>query len=209
MITFVAGKSNTLRINMNSAVDLTGFVAYFSAFGDIKTISDLTQEEIKVEFEDSLVKEDQNGVYGILDIMDADGDLYLRFMPQFRVLPADKAQLAEGRPELTITLPTTFEYGYNPSGGGVTMEEVQKAIDDAISDIGQQTIQNEKVTAVDSEGHPVQMTLAQAVQRVVYAEEDIEGGKEKHLIGSVEDEDHDGQPDGGILYLRTEKQLNL
>ena len=120
MITFVAGKSNTLRINMNSAVDLTGFVAYFSAFGDIKTISDLTQKEIKVEFEDSLVKEDQNGVYGILDIMDADGDLYLRFMPQFRVLPADKAQLAEGRPELTITLPTTFEYGYNPSGGGVT-----------------------------------------------------------------------------------------
>ena len=170
---------------MNSAVDLTGFVAYFSAFGDIKTISDLTQKEIKVEFEDSLVKEDQNGVYGILDIMDADGDLYLRFMPQFRVLPADKAQLAEGRPELTITLPTTFEYGYNPSGGGVTMEEVQKAIDDAIT---------------------VQMTLAQAVQRVVYAEEDIEDGREKHLIGSVEDDDHDGKPDGGILYLRPEKQ---
>lgn len=207
MITFVAGKPNTLWIYINNAVDLTGYTAAFSAFGTTKTLSDLTKKDLKIELEEGIVTEDQNMVYGEFDVITPDGKLYLRFLPQFRVLPEDKSQLVEGRQELVITLATTYAYVYDSGfyDRTVTMEKVQEAIDAAIADIGQQTIQNEKVLAVDSQGHVVEMTLAEAVQKVVYADEDIEEGKENHLLGDVKDEDHDGQPDNGVLYLHTEK----
>ena len=200
MVKLVENRANTVEIRINAAIDISGFSIVLAACGVLKSKNNLTIDGWKVEYTAEQAEQtSKNGTYGTLIVYDNKGNQYLKYLPFFVLIPESNADSAIGNQVIRLTIASTKEASKgSDSGGGVTMDEVNEAINDAISDIGQTIISTEEVTVETTSGEPVTMTVKESVQQVVQA-------METHLIGSVKDEDEDGQPDGEILYLDTEK----
>lgn len=50
MIILEEGKQNSIWIKVNASIDISGFSLVLAACGTMKTISDLTAKNLKVEF---------------------------------------------------------------------------------------------------------------------------------------------------------------
>lgn len=221
MIPLVEGMQNTIKVQVETSVDIEGFTAVLAACGVLKTISDLTVEGIKIDFSaEEVASANETGTFGTFQVYDADGNLYMEFLPVFKLIPNDKAPLAIGNQTLYITIASTkVPEDLSDSGGGgggdmskyATKKEVSNALqeanqytDDQISDIGDVIITTQPVPVQDAEGHPTTMTVQEAVQNVVNVQSAVDHASKTYLTGSVVDEDGDGQPDNETLYFHPE-----
>jgi hypothetical protein len=108
MISLVEGMANTVRIKVNSSIDIEGFTAVLAACGVLKTIPDISVDGLKVEYTAEEVSEmSPTGTYGTLEIYDADGKSYITYLPQFKLISNDDAALAIGNQTIYITIAST------------------------------------------------------------------------------------------------------
>ena len=206
MIYLIADRSNTVKVEINSGMRLEGFSAVLTACGVTKTISDLTKKELKYEYSAEESNKGGNGVLGELIIKDSEGKVHYKMSPQFKTIPPQESYKAIGTQLLSLTIAPIFEESAGGGGGGgdVTKEWVDNEIQEAISDIGQTIIQDEEVTVLDPEGHPVTMTVKDSLETVLALQEKVENNE--HVRTEIKDENHDGKPDGEILYFKTDKE---
>lgn len=217
MIVLIADQANKIGMKVTSSIDISGFSAELAFAGKVYTIPDITLDDINVVIPAADIEQiSDEGAYGTLLVKDADGNTYMMFLPFFRKVAADSKISAVGNQTIYIAIASTRDSsgggGGSPSGDYATHEEVADAIrtsknytDEQIEDIGETIVETQPVHVVDARGQPIEMTVQQATQSVVDMQTDIEEGKTTHAIASVKDEDHDGQPDNGVLYLNPSK----
>lgn len=205
MIYLVADRVNTIKVEVNSGMRLKGFTAVLIACGVSKTIPDLTKTGLEVEYSEEESNHGGNGVFGELLIKDVDGKVCLKICPQFKTVPSQESYKAIGTQVISVTIPPMFnENGGGGGGGDVTKEWVDNEIQEAISDLGQTIIQDEEVTVLDPEGHPVTMTVKDSLETVLALQERVDNNK--HVRTEIKDEDQDGKPDGEVLYFKTDNE---
>lgn len=211
MLTFFKGEKNRIRLRVSSSVDIGGFSALVAACPNLKTVEDITVKDCYITFEESdFPYETRRPMQGTLIVLDANGDTVLRFLFCYEVVTPVERQSTKFEQVLYLTLVSTkgTTGGATPIGNYVTQGELRSAVeeceeytDEQIADIGETIIEKQPIHIVDPQGQPVEVTVQQTAQYVSNMQADIEEGKATHTIASVKDEDHDGQPDGGILYL--------
>lgn len=215
MIVLVEGKENTVWVEADNAVNISGFQATLAACGTVKTITDLSVKNPKFVFTASESDPQWNEVYGELRVTDGDGNLYLKWAPQFKVVSQDKAYEAVGNQKMVLSIPYNYDgssSGGDGSGGtsgsGVTQAQLREAVeeskgytDEKIADVGTVAIETTQVEVVDKDGDPVTMTVKESVQKVQTVSEKVTEIIEKGITGYTLDEDGDGQPDEGVLYF--------
>lgn len=220
MIILEEGKQNSIWIKVNASIDISGFSLVLAACGTMKTISDLTAKNLKVEFtEQEVAKTSEDGTYGTLIVYDGDGKEYITIVPLFKRVPASEASKTIGFQTIYLTIASTKEAssgssgGDTPTGDYVTKDELNSAIsrakkytDDSIDDIETTIINEQPVEVLDKDGNPMTITVQETAQQVVDQQTTIERAMETHLHGEVKDEDHDGQPDQETLYLNSGKE---
>ena len=221
MIILEEGKQNSIWIKVNASIDISGFSLVLAACGTMKTISDLTAKNLKVEFtEQEVAKTSEDGTYGTLIVYDGDGKEYITVVPLFKRVPESEANKTIGFQTIYLTIASTKEASSGSSGGDtptpigdyVTKDELNSAIsgakkytDDSIDGIETTIINEQPVEVLDKDGNPMTITVQEAVQQVVDQQTTIEQAMESHLHGEIKDEDHDGQPDQETLYLNSGK----
>lgn len=216
MVLLIENRVNYVWLKVNSAIDINGFSAALAACGVLQTKTDLTANELRFSFTAAQVaKMSKQGTYGTLVVYDGDGKQYIKYLPQFKLVSEAEAATARNQ-TIYITIASTKEAsgvsdssGTSPSGGsGVTMQEVNAAISQAVNGITQAAIQEQPVTVVNQEGEQVTMTVQEAVQQVVEMQTQVEQAMETHMVGNVVDENDDGQPDDETIYFNTNKISN-
>jgi hypothetical protein len=212
MITLVLGKSNKIGLKVRASVDITGYSAVFAACSSLKTIADITGKDLAFEFESGDFTETTKKPFlGTLMTCDAEGKEYLEFAPECQVVDEDSPEAIIGEQTFYLTIASTREAGEGGGGGDlsdyVTKAQLAVAIkgtkdytDEQIENIGEVIIENEQIEVTTPTGTET-MTVKEAVQQVANMQAEIAEAQATHTIAHVEDEDHDGQPDGGILYL--------
>ena len=218
MIVLQSNNTNTVRIKVNASIDVHGFSLVLAACGTLKTITDITDKNLSISFTaEEVSKTSETGTYGELIVYDGDGKEYIKLLPLFKRVPQSVGYETIGNQMILLTISSTKWTSGDSSGGDtptpagdyVTPAQMSAAInsvktenkqytDEAVSEIETTIIENQPVQVVDSDGQKVEMTVQEAVQQIVQAQE-------THLHGGVKDEDEDGQPDDEMLYLNTGK----
>ena len=176
MIPLVEGKTNTVRIKVNASIDIRGFSAVIAACGVLKTIPDISADELKVEYTASEVsKMSATGIYGTLEVYDADGKFYIAYLPQFNVIPNEDAALAIGNQTIYVTIASTRTPNISSSGGGG-----------------------------DISGYATKEELNAALQKIASVQEAVDHAATTHITSHIIDVDADGQPDDETIYFHPE-----
>ena len=167
--------ANTVKIKVNASIDIEGFSAVIAACGVLKTIPDISADELKVEYTASEVsKMSATGTYGTLEVYDADGKFYIAYLPQFTVIPNEDAALAIGDQTIYLTIASTKGANFSSSGGG------------------------------DSSGYATKEELQEALSQISNIQSTISHAQQTHITSHVVDEDGDGQPDDETVYFHPE-----
>lgn len=214
MIYLVEGQKNTVWLEVESSIDINGFQAVLAICGKISTATDLTAKSIRFDFTpEEVATTSRDGTYGMLVVYDVTYKEYIKFRPQFKLVSESEAHQAIGRQTIYLTVSSTFDgwMSYSPSAGGsdtyVTITQLQEAIqqsnrytDSKINDIGEVVV-TETPIVVEQGGETVNMTVLQAMEKVVETQNTVEKLVNNKISGAIIDEDDDGNPDDETLYL--------
>ena len=119
MISLKAGVDNVVNVAVESTIDIAGFTATLTIGSLTKTIADLSGASPKLEFSAADVEAvGDEPCYGVLQVMDTDGKLYLEMRPEFRIIEANDND-AQWVQTLYMTVVGDFTT-VNPWGGGDT-----------------------------------------------------------------------------------------
>lgn len=211
MVLLRENQTNTVRICVDASIDVAGFSLKLAACGVVRTIADISLGNLSISYSaEEVAKTSRAGVLGMLIVYDAQGQEYMKAAPEFRRTSANFV----GDQTIYLTIVSNREAGGGSSGGDtpsgdyVTPQQLNKAIntasqaakkytDEAVGSIETTIIQEQPVQIVDGEGHPMSMTVQEAVQQIVENKSSIES----KMSGEIKDENHDGQPDDETLYL--------
>ena len=177
MIPLVEGIANRVRLKVEASVDIRGFSAVLAASGILKSIPNLTDDSIFVDFtagEVAGINAAPEWTYGKLEVYDAEGNFYIAYLPSFCRIPADEAVLAQGNQVLYLTIVSTKGVTYSGGGG-------------------------------DPSEYATKEDLAEVERQVGNVRHAVDHAEKTHITSHVVDEDGDGQPDDETMYFHPEK----
>lgn len=220
MIRLALGKNNRVGVRVSAPEMLSGFSVSLSACGTEKSSITNDKGYAWIDFskdEVATVTTDMAGEYVTLTITDGSGVLRLKAMPCFRAIE-DNGTITDKDRTIFVAVPKKINTPSSGSSGDTDLSsyatkqdlanssnENKKYTDEKVSDIGDTIISEQQVTVAGEDGKPQQITVKQAVQNVVDMQTQVTHVLEHHVSWEVKDEDEDGQPDGEILYINSEK----
>jgi hypothetical protein len=139
MIKLVKEKVNRVTVGVTAIIDYSGFSATLDLMGTTKTLSDLSDKNLWIEFSPSDVAKVEETTYGTLTVLNKEGKVHSRCLVTFSAVDTEREAL--GWQRLIITLVALLKYEGSRRGGGgdpsdpATKADVQKVQDsvDALS----------------------------------------------------------------------------
>ena len=115
-----AGVENTVEVEFENTIDITGFSAELS-LGDLtKTIGSISSGSSAFTFSSSDIESIGEGrCYGVLKVKDSGGNLYLEMRPEFTISEAEEGTPNPWRQTMIVVIVGDMSHGGGGGGGSI------------------------------------------------------------------------------------------
>lgn len=200
MIRLVEGKENTIKVNVASSIDTTGFSIKIMASSNVKTIPDV--EDGKT-YDITFTADDVSAIpsspfYGLISIIGSDGEAYQNSHIEIQKVHEIEWYKAIDFSSIPVTIAANW-VGIPEDGGGgggdmskyATKDQLAKTsaadrqyTDEKVSDVIIDALENQTVTVKDKDGQEVTRTVKESMQET----EDLKGDIDTRLKGGTKEE---------------------
>ena len=116
MITLVEGRTNTIRLDVDTSVPVVGYSAFLTLCGVLKSISNLAEDELFFEFDAAeVIRGSKTETYGTVIVLDGDNKEFTQRKIQYKVVSAEEGKDVEEQ-VIRVALPREEPYP-TPQGG--------------------------------------------------------------------------------------------